>query len=208
MKRTIALIIPFIFILGCATGDANYVQPLRNYSSTNTIELQESKDDAWKRIVPALGKAFYVINNIDKDSGLINFSYSGDPVKYVDCGRITSTVTNLRGTRDYNFPASQAFQEYETMNGINLIHISRKMHMTGRINLIMEELSQKNVRITINTRYVLTKSITARATNGQTQSTSDTVSFNTNETGHFSSSQTVCRPTGKLEKHILSLITQ
>ena len=84
-------------LAGCA-GKVDYIRPTTQISlGQNTKLIQKPRDAVWATSVPALSKQFFVINNLDKTSGLINLSYSGDPEKYIDCGRITSFVKNAQG---------------------------------------------------------------------------------------------------------------
>lgn len=168
------------------------------------------RDAVWNSAVPKLGKQFFVINNLDKSSGLINLSYSGDPESYVDCGRIISYVSNARGARTYDFPASKADQQYEVMSG-NLFFVHRKMSLDGRINLIFEELSPNETRVTANTKYVLSKTFTVNGvTGGIPQTQTDSISFNSGGTASFPTVSdgraTECVSTGKLESEILQAI--
>jgi hypothetical protein len=70
--------------------------------------VERSKDEVWNELVAGLGAQFFVINNMDKASGFINVSYSGDPEKYVDGGELYFQVENLRGPREYRFPGSKS----------------------------------------------------------------------------------------------------
>ncbi|WP_157199347.1 hypothetical protein [Methylomonas koyamae] len=160
---------------------------------------------------PRTWEKFFVINNLDKSSGLINISYSGDPEQYVDCGTISSYVKNARGERTYNFPASSSLQTYEMLDGINLFSIQRKMSLEGRINVIFQELTPDKTQVTVNTKYILTKQGTAiHAGDGARGDFSDTISFGTGNGASFpinnQAQSTECIPTGNLEKSILSLI--
>jgi len=110
MKQTVHDILIFLVIMpmaGCSSK-FKYTPPTTQPVLNNSIVVNKSKDEVWKEIVPALGGAFFVINNLDKESGLINISYRGAPEKYVDCGHIHSYVKNLAGERTYDFPASKA----------------------------------------------------------------------------------------------------
>jgi len=194
---------------GCA-GKLDYVRPTTISKQNNSVTISMSRDAVWNSAVPKLGKQFFVINNLDKSSGLINLSYSGDPESYVDCGRIISYVSNARGERTYDFPASKADQQYEVMSG-NLFSLHRKMSLEGRINLIFEELSPNETRVTANTKYVLSRTITVNGVSGgipQTQN--DSISFNSGRSATFAAVSdgraTECLSTGKLESEILQAI--
>lgn len=212
--RLLSITVGLLLITACA-GKMQYTPPSMTSSMQNVITLNKSKEDLWKSIIPALGKSFFVINNLDKTSGIINVSYSGDPEKYVDCGRINSYVKNARGERTYDFPASKAHQSYEVMDmdsGAGLLFVDRKMNLEGRINIIIEEVSSKDTQITINTKYVLTKSGTVRNVQGAFSHFSDTISFVSGQQGTFpgaaAHSGTLCRPNGTLEKEILTILAK
>lgn len=203
MKKCILMAIIALFVAGCA-GKVMYIQPTQTYKVTNSITVNKSRAEVWKQMVPALGSSFFVINNLDKESGFINVSYSGNPEKYVDCGIIDSYVKNARGERTYRFPASSAYKEYETMEkGQNLVFIKRKMNLEGRINIIVQEVSLDSTLVTVNTKYVLTKDIFLSNPQCQSHRMNDSISFNTNGSASFPQ-QTTCYATGTLEQEVLS----
>ncbi len=204
MKRTFILAVVVILIGGCA-GKFTYMQPTQNYKAINSVAVDKPRADVWKKIIPLLGGSFFVINNLDKESGLINVSYSGNPVKYVDCGVIDSSVKDMQGRKTYNFPAAAAYVEYETMHdGENLLFIKRKMNLEGRINIIVQEVSATSTLVTVNTKYVLTKDVLISNPQGQSHHANDSISFNTNGSASFPEPIT-CYATGALEHEVLSL---
>lgn len=211
MNKNILSIIPILFFAGCA-GSVNYTKPLNIAKKDNSIIINKPIDVVWKNAVPELGKQFFVINNLDKSSGLINISYTGDPEKYIDCGNIRTSVTNLQGTRTYFFPASRASQFYEIMN-INaggLYQIRRTMSLDGRMNLIFEDLNNGQTRVTANTKYVVTKTFNAQhAGSNRSSSSVDTINFNTGGSANFPADRngefSTCTPSGKFERDVLSI---
>ena len=209
--RFIASILAVVFVSGCA-GKLDYVRPtISTAPSANHKIIDKPREAVWNASVPELGKQFFVINNLDKSSGLINISYSGDPEKYIDCGRITSYVKNARGERTYDFPGAKAQQSFEVMNGNGLFMIDRRMSVEGRVNLVFEEVSKNQTRVTANTRYVVQRQQTARhVANNFPQSTSDSISFNFGGASSFPANAdgraTECIANGELEREILSAI--
>jgi hypothetical protein len=145
-------------------------------------------------------------------SGLINVSYSGDPERYIDCGRITSYVKNARGERTYDFAGSKAQQIYEIMDPASgLLFIDRRMTLEGRVNLIFEEVGSNATLVTVNTRYVVGRTQAIRsAANNASRNTNDTVSFNSGGGASFPANakgqSLECVATGVLEREILSFI--
>ena len=209
--RIAILLVAVSLVAGCA-GKLDYVRPTTPAAaSTNYKIIDKPREAVWNARVPELGKQFFVINNLDKSSGLINISYSGDPEKYIDCGRVTSYVKNARGERTYDFSGAKAQQTYEVMNGNGLFFIERKMSLDGRVNLVFEELSPKQTKVTANTRYVVQRQQTVRsAANNFPQSASDSISFNSGASSSFAANAdgraTECVATGSLEREILSAI--
>lgn len=193
-------------MLSACAGEVRYTPPKTTYALNNTKTVERSKDDVWKYLIPELGKEFFVINNLDKDSGLINISYSGDPTVYIDCGQIFSYVQNARGKRTYDFPAAKANQDYETLQG-ELIYYNRRMSLEGRVNLIVQDVGNEKTLVSANTKYVVTKSGTARraVSPNLSQSYSDTISFNAGGRATFPQG-TICVSTGRLEASILDLV--
>lgn len=205
MKKMLIGLSISVLIGGCA-GKFNYKPPQPAVKIQNSLTVDKTKADIWKKIILSLGSSFFVINNLDKDSGFINISYSGDPEKYVDCGIINSYVKNARGERHYIFPASTKYKEYETMINGNLVFYKRKMNLEGRINIIVQEVSDKQSLVSVNTKYVLTKELFVSNTQNQSQHLNDSISFNTNGSSTFPNGGTTCYATGKLEDEMLEIV--
>ena len=209
MRTYLMLAIP-VMLAGCGlSGNFDYVRPtITPDPSSHTIVIDRPIDEVWSATVPELGKRFFVINNIDRSSGLINLSYSGDPERYIDCGRMYSEVTNLRGPRSYEIPGAEADSVYELAENGRLFLVHTKMTLEGRVNLIFEALSAEETRVSANTRYVVRRDVTARdAAATFPQSASHTMSFTSDQGGMFTSGRPIrCVPTGALEREILSAV--
>jgi hypothetical protein len=192
---------------GCVKGSVKYTPPEKPAAVTNFKVVEKPRDAVWNALVPGLGKRFFVINNLDKSSGLINVSFSGPTEKYLDCGTISSFVENMRGPRTYNFNAASSNTNYESYEGGFLLAHQRRMSLEGRVNVIVEEVSPSTTRVTANTRYVVTRTATLTnvANPQQTHASNDSISFGSEETGVFPS-QTACVSTGALESELLSLV--
>ncbi|WP_138922475.1 hypothetical protein [Hylemonella gracilis] len=195
-------------MLAACAGKLDYVRPqARPEASANVKIIDRPREAVWTSSIPELGKKIFGVNTIDKSSGLLNITYTGNPEEFIDCGRITSYVSNARGERTYDFPAAKAQQSYEIMEqGGSLVFVDRRMSLEGKINLIFEEAGPTSTRVTVNTRYVVTKTATVRyATNNFPQTTVESIVFNTGG-GSMFPLQTVCLATGALEREVLSAI--
>jgi len=202
MKR--AVVVCAVIMLASCTGKVDYAPPV-SQDAENSKTISKPKDAVWAELIPALSKNFFVVNTIDKSSGLINISYSGDPEKYIDCGRVHSYVTNLRGERNYDFNGAAAHADYEVMNNGVLLQIDRTVDLDGRMNIVVEEQGPKQSLITVNTRYILTLHATARDVNGRVGILNpETITFNTGGSGR--GQKITCVPNGEFERSVLALV--
>lgn len=196
---------------GALQGNLKY-DPPTGKAAINSKDVDRPREQVWAATVPKLGKQFFVINNIDKASGLINVSYSGNPGSYVDCGIFSSYVKNLAGERNYSFQAASPREVYEVINNAGLWRVDRTMSLEGRVNMVFEEVSPQKTRVTANTRYVLTR--TAKFFNplgapGHVEGpASMTFTSAGPSTGGLPTAHTsmTCMGTGRLEQELLNLV--
>lgn len=208
MKLTIAL--TALALCGCVSGGMNYSKPQASVDqSANSIVVAKSRDTVWSRAIPSLGKHFFVINTMEKSSGLINISYSGNPEKYVDCGHVHTDVTNARGPRSYDFAGASPDQQYEFVVNNRLYSARRKMSLDGRVNLIFENVDSSHTRITASTQYIVRKDFEFLMTGATIPGrSSDSISFTSGGSAVFPNSETTCAATGALESQLLSLVRE
>ncbi|RCK24713.1 hypothetical protein [Thalassospira lucentensis] len=209
MRFQSALIVSAVTILlSACSGKLEYTPPTHTTKTTNSVIVERSKKDVWADFIPRLSKEYFVINNLDKDSGLVNVSYTGNPQKYVDCGYIHSYVKNAAGERNYRFAASSPHASYEILTDTIYV-VNRNMALEGRVNIVLEELEDTKTLATVNTRYVLTKSGTISNLQGQSAPFSDTIYFNSGGQGSFpnpgNTQQTTCMANGQLERELIKL---
>ena len=199
--------------------------PAPQYQIENEQTVSAPSDATWDRLVRQLSKGFYVINNIDKASRLINFSFSSDaPQDYVDCG--TTHRTFDKGDEhekyDYQVAQSAAFKMGEKRG--NLIYtwfLNRTTSLEGRANVYVAPKDSASTTVSVNVRYILTVNVTGSyqtesligvqgASGPMTNPQSVTASFSTTEPhstniGTPDNPQYVtCASRGTLEREILS----
>lgn len=192
-------------------GKYDYIPPTSTPPSTenNYFIANTGKDEVWNKIIFLLNSKFIPINIAQKDIGMINFNLIGDPEEYLDCGQISSFVKNLRGPRTYNFPASRAHQQYEVMVKTDYYLMTRSMELQESVNLIVEVVDADHTKISVNIRYIVTKTVYGMDVLGHDNISSDACSFTSGQIGQFQFTSvdlcTTCQPNGKLEKKILDM---
>lgn len=204
--RSILIIAVTALVAGCAV--ATYTPPTRVSGETNVKLIDKSRDEVWAAAVPQVGKNFFVINNIDRTSGLMNVSYTGDPARYVDCG--TVTVQDPLG-RTVTLAAASPELDFTAFEGSGAGRINQRMSVVGRLNLIFEELTPNKTRVTAAGSYVLSRQRSVHALGGNLLSFhSATATLTTGGVAKFTDSQagqgTTCVNTGLLEADLLALI--
>jgi hypothetical protein len=200
-----------INISGCSTS-MNYTPPLEVREST-TVILRDPFEAAWTNSVRVLGGSFFVMNNIVKDSKIINLSYIGDPEKYVDCGHFAISVREGIGTTTYQFPEARRSVQFKLAQGFNTSFVDRHMSLEARINILFEELDKNETGVKVIVRYMVTRTGTQTVTNHINNHTSTlplpplSLSFNTGESASVKGETTLtCRATGEMEKALIALL--
>lgn len=220
-----------VFILtSCASApSANFSE---DYSSPVLISIDNEKivesdfDDVWDELVGDLSKTFYVINNIDKQSRLLNVSFriTDGISNYVDCGvsikkfRLASMESN---TKYKTADSSSYFYIADQTNSPNTTYyeVYRSPLLEGRANIYVAP-SDKGTKVSVNSRYTwifrgeydtfiyspLYDRHYSQDSVGRRQfNSSDPVAFNTNQIGGRPS-EVQCVSTGKFEKEILNIL--
>lgn len=207
MRKLCALSLTTIILAGCATGTTNYTPPADYKQVTNQKIINKSFDRAWKDTVSNLSKDFFVINNLDKNSGLINVSFSGNPENYIDCGTVYSKVSNLRGVREYKFSGAAQnirYEEWDSSN-MNLIIFNRQISLDGRVNLVLSAQGANQTLAIANVKYVLNRKVDSLGTVSGRNFYQDSISFTSKDSATFPGG-TTCTSNGKLEQLLLDTL--
>lgn len=233
MKRWnfLTLVVSVLLIHGCATQGKNTLDYQKNPPITvaNEIVVKDSYSAVWDKLVKELSKSYYVINNIDKESRIINMSFSStSPSKYIDCGTTVRTYTQSDKTEKFAYEvASSSTYKMATPRQPDpkfyyYSIIKRTTNLEGRSNIYLapDEGDKSKTRVAVNTRYILSitnsgnvfvENLAGRVINSAPISAEPphTIAFNTNkpnldESG--SSDSVTCFGKGHLETEILKLI--
>ena len=218
-------------LVGCATVGTSphtYAEPTQRPAIENSIVLAEPFDAVWDRLVGRLATGFFVINNIDKASRLINVSFSSDsPQQYIDCGTTTRHFSTKQETQTYKYLVAEdstfkhatAWGPYKNLQAIAVM--TRNTSLEGRINVYVAPTLLSETKVSVNTKYVFTASVSGIATGynafGQVAQqervpeSSSSADFTTAErkVKNWATDGTVenitCQATGELERTLLSM---
>lgn len=204
-----------------------YQGPAVDERVKNEVLVNQSFDATWDALIGQLAKSFFVINNVEKASRIINISFSTDkPHEYVDCGVAERFFSYRSQKANYSYPvAGSSIYKFAgpwgPYNNLPLVaSMTRRTSLEGRINVYVAPRDNETL-VTVNTRYIL-----AIRTAGQAELANSggtvierqnivseplTISFNTGQTATADELvhgpvQYQCRSTGNLESEILRML--
>jgi hypothetical protein len=191
---------------GCATT-TNYTPPSR-MSVTNSTKVERPFDSVWDQLVRELSGDFFVINNIDKNSRIINISFSSNrPSDYVDCG-LTSRSSNsmlVNGVTQYNTADSVGYQTASPVGQV--LNVNRNTKLEGRSNIYVAP-NGSGTDVVVNTKYVLNIRTAVTALDGRSVGQgSRTIDFSTKSPSSPAANEPGCATKGAIEAKILSFVS-
>lgn len=212
MRKLNTYIISSLFVgitfSGCAKSSLTYTPPFNTKKTTTTKIINKEYNKAWDELINKLTDNSFVINNIDKESGFINLSFSTqNPYSYANCGSWEGYFKNLRGESTYEFLGTENAR-FTTLAGTTMINVESTKSLSGRINILLQKIENKKLKIKVNVKYIL------NGTNKnmipyppQTYYENWTVSFSSLQKGQVQIGKTQCRTNGVLETTLLSYIS-
>ncbi len=231
MRRIVVTLMVGIVSAGCATPGINTFKTVKHNPNpiTNEIVVNQPYGQVWDKLVRELSKSFYVINNIDKESRIINISFSSQsPSDFVDCGETHRTYTHNNKKENFNYKIADS-STYKYATGAAdafsyYVNVRRSTSLEGRSNVYLAPLEGDltKTKVAVNTRYILTINATgeryAAHINGNIfnhgalpYSPPILISFNTlkpTEHDFGDNIKATCFATGKLEQEVLQTLQQ
>lgn len=164
--NTTKLFIPVIFFLnGCATQAITTTQRIDPHQPAFSYEKTINKpvNEVWDSLVKNMAKSFFVINNIDKESRIINISYSSEkPEDYVDCGRTKRTLAIGNKTEVYDNGITDSYalfrftpEKQADARFAEVATIARTATLEGKANIYIAPENIGSI-ITVNSKSVVT----------------------------------------------------
>jgi|SaaInlStandDraft_1057018.scaffolds.fasta_scaffold29648_1 hypothetical protein len=229
MKRAILVFIAIIHLTACATApltQSKYVEGATTPYET-AIVIDQPFDQVWDKLVSELSQRFYVINNINKESRLLNVSYTinknGNPENYVDCGRQSIFFNLANRPETFEFAVAES-SIYKWTSGVAYDQhtfydsVVRNPSLVGRANVYVAPGKDGNeTKMSVNVVYTFTvsekrQSVNYNAFSGKffdygfpTTKSGTPITFFSNKEGFDETGVVRCFPTGKFEADILSI---
>ncbi|OSQ47104.1 hypothetical protein [Thalassospira alkalitolerans] len=203
------LILGFASILtACASSKVDYLEPDQQKNITTETVIPNDFNHVWDQYVASLSKSIFVINNISKDSRLINVSFSANPPQdYINCGRTKITSKHpSRGTETFNYEVASDSNIWRGIDGTN-ITVEQKIRtsLNGEANIYIAPQNGETTLVRTNARYLFNISVVETGLTIYRESSSNhTISFASKETG-TSSDGIKCYSKGKLEQDLLEI---
>lgn len=204
-SKLAGLVLVFSALSGCATSSNSYAPPVSATQVKNSGLINQPFDAVWDQLVRELSSDFFVINNIDKNSRLINVSFSSThPSDLIDCGRTTRSFKNLRGDQNITYDTAGSATYALTDNRGIAYHVARSTKLEGRANIYVAPDSN-GTTVSINAKYVLdiTQS-TVRFDGVPGPMSKVTIDFSTKSPSGAGNDGVVCQSRGVIERKILS----
>jgi len=230
--RMVGVMLFAVCSAGCAmtgTSAYRYTPPVKS-SVQNELLVPRTFDSVWDALVRELSKSFFVINNIDKASRLINLSFSTDrPEDFIDCGSShrtydregEHTVYDYQTCASMNYKIASKGGAFENLAVTQ--HLNRRTDLEGRINIVVTPQGE-STSVAVNCKYVFSAHLSGswvaenilgvESQRGTIDPITRSLSFLTTQSqsadwGTSAAPNIVtCQSAGKLEKQILDMVHQ
>lgn len=164
--RKVAICVVAVVAVGCVssgTSTFRYQEPTTGPRIPNERIVEAPFPQTWDLFVRRLATSFFVINNVEKESRILNVSFSSDtPSRYIECGRSNRTVSWGDQELEFNYEVAESSM-YRIANGVwmasefvglpMIARIDRKTSLDGRINIYIAPEGDERTIVTVNARY-------------------------------------------------------
>ncbi len=219
MRRTILVLIAAALpVLGACAAREPKEPPAAPGPTAIQRVVASDVDATWNALVSGLnGRDFKINSLVEEDRTIRVLVQSATPSRYVDCGEISvrSRHPSL-GNRDYRFPAANSARYLVADERADeLVDVVRRTSLDALANVHLTPSGQGTL-VSINARYVMQFKTREYGTNVATRSIDNSLNFDSlgrasqdEEIREGARTKTVtveCRPTGELERRIVSVL--
>ncbi len=203
------VIMSALVLSSCASHSLNYNPPTEREATTSKVVNKPFKS-VWEQLVEGLAQKNYVIDSVNKDSGLIVASKKlNPPSAYADCGKWDGHFKNMRADEKYNFYGADS-ANYMIKNGDVYVAINRTSNLGSKSNIFVKKVDEKKTSVSVNSQYNLKFDISSSAyvyPQGQVYGRDNlNMDWTTGEKGRFGgNNKTECVSNFSLEDGILEM---
>lgn len=138
----------------CASHSLKYQPPMDNQASTSKV-ANKSFQKTWEQLVEGLAQNNFVIDSVNKDSGLIVASKKlNPPSSFADCGKWAGHFKNARVDEKYNFEGADS-ANYVSKMGEVFTAVSRTNTLGSTSNIFVKKVEENKTSISVNSQFSL-----------------------------------------------------
>ncbi len=150
-----AMTVFVVALTGCASATLDYRMPADLKVQSEGI-AEKAFDEAWDQLIRNLSSDFFVINNLEKSSRIVNLSFTSDkPSEFVDCGRTLRTYNG----QEFSYKTADSTRAFATARNGAPTSTVRQLSLSGRANVYLEPVDQSRTKVTANVRYIVSGQI-------------------------------------------------
>lgn len=214
MKKMFFMLIALYGLCASACADKVNVDiaPPQTYDFQDSKIYNYSYDRVWDAVVKAVGSSYFVLENIEKDSGILSLSFSSQqPKNYIDCGHIREygTIQMEKYELEYDGADSSVLRRVANPQGIPCT-AHRALSLSGKSNILVSKISKNKTQVMIRTRYIAELLYTVNIYGHLPEVIKNTIVFTGKEVGNVGGNKNnmQCRSKGILESSIFESIEQ
>lgn len=169
---------------------------------TNYKKVGANFETTWNKLIKELSEDFFVINNVEKASGLINLSFSSKtPTSFINCGETKRTFISGGKESAFEYRTSDSADYVTRSESGRVFSVKRTTSLDGRINILVSP-EKDGTGVLVNAKYVFTVSSEGHDLVGRYVGTDkNTLDFSTKSAA--SNGVITCQSSGSIERRIL-----
>ena len=213
LVKNIAISMCFVFLVGCASKMTSDIIPPQERQFEDSRVYNSGYEAVWKAVVQSIGSSFFVLENIQKESGIMSLSFSASaPGDYIDCGSVHEYGNIGPNKLDYTFISTspRVTRKVVSPNGIPG-DVVRTCTLNGKANILVQAIGAKQTRVTVKARYVFSlTNLVALYGAPYPMKVDNSMTFTGKEVGEFPGVERsiLCKSKGVLEASILDGISR
>jgi hypothetical protein len=146
--------------------------------------VEADYDRTWESLIEYVAGTFFGVDSFEKESGLITLSFTGEPWRYVDCGKVG------------------AIKPTENL----LLRPGMGATLAGRMNLVVRRRDEKVTRVRIHARYMVEMRIRGPIPQTWVFGTGTSATRRTTVGATSNLFDVVCTPTHEAEQAIVDAV--